>query len=975
MLATLITLALAVAGSVPTHATAQAGAKQEQPAPHSTSEARFTTERAGQCWTGTASGADGKTLVFDSSPASIAAGLAEVKLLVDVDREFDEALAKLEELRARASRVSHEAGAWTSIADVAVARATLLEKLGRREEAMAATHELFVPVAAQAKLAGWTFMNPWPDAVAKAQRAWNDERLVALRAQLETHGASAQIDSEDFVRQALLRNDSSAIQRLGTAALPALEKIALSVDPRWIAERGDPLRVLVDLSDSRATDVLADALAAGDVALASRVVDLMRQIRPLDSGQPILRPGNRNEDAYLARPGWARVAARLLDFEPYAGAVLEQLAHIVNHNVTTPALTAALGKLARTSNRDLQSGLLRLFAGARGAAAFVPVYLAALESPSSDVRCFAAERLSDHWRGEEPLAFLASPDACVRQAVAQCLGYHQVMIVVAGPTSNLKPELTPRIAAALETLVADPEPRVRITALWAATAHEDFVTRKVEDALATSDLAEHRKQAAKRLRLERDGAAERLLLLADDVDPKVLTAVDHRLQALAAEVDGARTTVAPLLGTLRKRLGGPSPISVADASAVVYEIVYSDAGWAPVLDDLATSKDERLLDAALMASARKHASAHFVLVAGFERAARAVEAARFALETKGSAARAFAERALAANAGVRARFLPLALDRTATPYTRLVALGISSTAADPKWSEAAHDVLEAEATGKLDTKDWIDLDAAISHRPESERIRMVERALANTKMTDALARRIAAATFMTTTVPPALVDAVLARWLTSTTNDDGQLLSNALRKLLRRPENEHGDAIERALASPVLAVETLEMLVPLRVERYRAPIARVFEPGGIPMGVNPIAVHETAVRALVNYLDDASAEILLRAAGAATDESRRELCFAGLETIRKFQDEKARWMRRKDAQTARIDAVGELVKLLDDTDASVRAQAARGLGTLGAVEELPRLVKLLKDRETVVQTAAREALDALNRVEAPAKKD
>lgn len=969
MLATLFTLALAVAGSVPTHMTAQAGAKQEQAAPSTAAGARFMTERAGQCWTGSARNADGTALVLDSSPASIATDLAAVKLLVEVDREFDEALAKLQELRARASRVPHDDDAWKSIAEVALARALLLEKLGRRQEALAATHELFVPAEAQSKLAGWTFQNPWPDAVAKAQRAWNDERLVAVRTQLTLPAAPAQLDSEDFVRQALLRNDSSAIQRLGTAALPALERLALVVDSAWIAQHGDPLRVLVDVSDSRATDLLVAQLASGDLEFAGRVADLMTWHRPLTNG-PVV---HRSSGERLLRPGWVRVAARLLELEPFARFALEQIAPVIREDVTTPELSRSLEATARTANRDLQSKLMEVFAGARGAGRFVPVYRAALESPSAEVRCFFAERMVDHWVGEEPLAYLASSDACVRDAVARCLGEHDVVTSVGGSTSRRRPDATPRITAALESLVADPDARVRNAALWAATTHAELLTRKVEDALAASEIADHRRNAAKRLRLDHDGARERVLALAGDGDLKVLHAFDTRIESLAKS-ESAPSSVTVLLNALRKRLAGRASMSPNEATSVLFAIAYSRAGWAPILEEIASSKDERLLEAALSASALKQANAHFALAAGFE-APRAVEAARFALETKGRQARWFVERASAASAEARGRFLPLALDRTATPYTRLVALGISATSADPRWSGAAIELFETEAIGALDVKDWIDLGAAIQSRSEHERIQLVERALASTKVPDALARWIAAATFERTTPPPALVDAVLARWLTATAGDDDELLSNALRSLLRRPESEHGDAVERALASPKLAVVTLEMLVPLRLERYRARIAQVFEVGGVPVGANAGVMHETAVRALVNYLDDASAEILLRAAGAATDESLRELCFAGLETIRKFQDERSRWMRRKDAQTARADAVVELVKLLDDTDASVRAQAARGLGTLGAVEELPRLVKLLKDREAIVQAAAREALDVLNRVDAPTKQE
>jgi len=52
--------------------------------------------------------------------------------------------------------------------------------------------------------------------------------------------------------------------------------------------------------------------------------------------------------------------------------------------------------------------------------------------------------------------------------------------------------------------------------------------------------------------------------------------------------------------------------------------------------------------------------------------------------------------------------------------------------------------------------------------------------------------------------------------------------------------------------------------------------------------------------------------------------------------------------------------------MLDDSDATIRAQAARSLATLEAVEYLPRIMKLLKDPAPEVRDAANRALEKLN---------
>jgi HEAT repeat protein len=54
--------------------------------------------------------------------------------------------------------------------------------------------------------------------------------------------------------------------------------------------------------------------------------------------------------------------------------------------------------------------------------------------------------------------------------------------------------------------------------------------------------------------------------------------------------------------------------------------------------------------------------------------------------------------------------------------------------------------------------------------------------------------------------------------------------------------------------------------------------------------------------------------------------------------------------------------------MLDDSDPTVRGQAAKSIATLDAVEYLPRLVKLLKDPAPEVREAAKQALGTLNAV-------
>lgn len=94
----------------------------------------------------------------------------------------------------------------------------------------------------------------------------------------------------------------------------------------------------------------------------------------------------------------------------------------------------------------------------------------------------------------------------------------------------------------------------------------------------------------------------------------------------------------------------------------------------------------------------------------------------------------------------------------------------------------------------------------------------------------------------------------------------------------------------------------------------------------------------------------------------------RAKILASLQQVIDYQPALAKWQQRNDATAVRVRAIAELVAVIDDPSVpeAQRAEALRGLGLLGAVEELPRLVRMLNAPSAALQTAAREALDRLN---------
>ena len=120
-------------------------------------------------------------------------------------------------------------------------------------------------------------------------------------------------------------------------------------------------------------------------------------------------------------------------------------------------------------------------------------------------------------------------------------------------------------------------------------------------------------------------------------------------------------------------------------------------------------------------------------------------------------------------------------------------------------------------------------------------------------------------------------------------------------------------------------------------------------------------------RAASSFLSDEAAKLILDlAAGASVAEQRAEI-LASLDQVLAYQEAKTSWEHRNTA-AARAQALAELVALADDESLPEvqRAAALRGLGLIGAVEELPRLVRALGSPSEALRRAAQEALERLN---------
>jgi len=115
------------------------------------------------------------------------------------------------------------------------------------------------------------------------------------------------------------------------------------------------------------------------------------------------------------------------------------------------------------------------------------------------------------------------------------------------------------------------------------------------------------------------------------------------------------------------------------------------------------------------------------------------------------------------------------------------------------------------------------------------------------------------------------------------------------------------------------------------------------------------------------FLSNEAAALILDISTRTPSAEERAKVLAALEQITTYLDARARWERRTDAAAVRVNAIAQLVTMAEDKELAEaqRAEALRGLGLLGAVEELPRLVRALGSPSEAMRNAARAALDRL----------
>lgn len=808
-----------------------------------------------------------------------------------------------------------------------------------------------------------------PEVRALLDRRTDQQARVAERQGLPHSPADAAIDRA--VREAVGRGADDFIRQLGRRATPSLRDLSLAIDGQ-LPPRGavDALASLMEIDPGQGLEVAARMAATQDVLIKRRVAVALQNARPLEAAsmwRPC--PGGADEPTsphvtatitgLLAEPGVAPSMLRDIGVTLYKrGWIPKEL---------EGAMPAILGsELGRTEAPHLGSA---------------PMLKSALAAPDPEVRSAAVRALRNV--GELQAAYALADDTSleVRMEVARSLGpwttSRQVGTVPA-PIDGIR--VLPVVDAAYEEA---------ILAIFSASAPKGTTDRACEEAihaayrLATLDHA-------------RSISRETLAQLASIArSPRIIGAV----MAYAAILDDVRVHSAAR--AVLVSLEGMPPETAGRAVASLLEPLIStpfrNAFWA----SLAGAQSRGLLtdDAALYAlnHVRRTAFRHphrmgDALAWLTERADPALwQAFYFAGSTPPQVPDSVREFAV----GLGNRFLepymqafgrlpgadldqlmPMRIrrlsgamaermlqDRTMTPEARIWLVKTLNSRSQHRVSDPAKTttaILDAyvaagQTAGSEENLSYNGIDPAL----------FLTAALARPDFKNELLLDL-----HVEVESPEHIDAVLERFPPETWTQFGKrpLLKGAISGIMR---SERPDRIE-LMKALVRVDEELAITVVEEIRCKGRPqdfelLKVVFD------SVRPkTEAWKIALEAATNYLSDDAAGLLIELARRPYHlKATRTDIMAAVAVIQNWQAAQRRFSEGLGAAAARTGTIEELIEILEAPGTSVeaKAEALKGLGRLGADEELPRLIKALSNPDETIQEAARRGLEAIDKTD------
>lgn len=957
--------------------------------------------------------------------------LAKLKLALEVDGSTQELRDKLTKLWVTSTYREEFPRRWDVLVRIVVVRAEELERRGELAAARAVATDLLPRPEAAKELSrlhpSFEFVQASPELIKGAEAARKDPRLVALCARLDAKltkqpglayigeragnaGNPAQDENavamlEQAVGLALGANQPGMIRDLGARAAPALERLVKDLLDNLPPDATlDPLVLLFEVDEPRGAQFALENWPKGGYLFHKRVLRAMEKAKVLsNSGTWLASDLRLNVQCFtppkLVETVWRDLlvlAANDIEVRRDSLGLLQTLGEYDGFDA---ALQRTLSSwIATGTTADGVSVLNMLLAGfARDS--FVPIAESALASPNGELRTLAAKILEQYARNDALRARADDPEPEIRMAVARSFSGNLVRtvysvsgnargVVVASATSgnngDFQRSIDARDSACIETLLADSDAGVRLLAI---KAFQDVPKLTV----STERLVQLAKDSDPnvRERLAKWGRPEAmpfevLQVLAADTAPDVgagkASSELRRIAVGERRGDGSVEDVwderyLPVLETL---LANPLKLNI-DVQAVAARVGSSPENARFVVRLARTKPDGRsyALLATVIAATREKLAWDAI---GVDEIPTLLREGHAVLQRSmwQELLSVLPERHAAA-------FRSTLLDAKLTPELRMLAAFASAATADADWNRAFADVVEVLPLGAL-TGGGSELDGIRWRLGTDERRTALVRELAGRRgPLDSLGGTIQRIQERFT-LPEGLALDVLGREHASESQNWAYVQARAIKSVTFTEAEPRLALLERLVGDPWLGVAAIEAIERVHLDAHLPLLERAIQ-GEFNLGNAQYSAAQLAARALVGYFDDRAAGILLKGIAATSDQSRREAFFKALDEIRRYQDERERWANRKSSKAARDAAIAELVPMLADKDATIRAQAAKSLGALEAVEQLPALVRLLNDSNDGVRKAAQSAIDVLTapkpvppapeapKSDAPAKKD
>jgi len=897
-------------------------------------------------------------LAWEGTPqdgAALRAEIAAARVALDVEADFEALAARLDALWLRAAEVHGFEGQGEALVEIALARAELARRLGKREQALEELQRLLPVRAARADV---RLVPASSRLVASLANLAADPRIAGARARIES-GVQAAAGGDDpmraLVEELYAKNDVNALGQLGAAAFERLAEL-LRADvqnfPTYASR--DPLLVLVKLDQRRAARWLMNGLGQADLLWKKRVLRAMTAVDVLeDTGT-----WTTSQPYVCLEPEWIELVDRLLGEPATAVETVPFLASIERRDGLTPALATHLARALTSYEPTFATAAMRVFDHSGVVSSARPVLEAALGLEDASLRRFAAGKLENFVRSDALLAHADDPDAEVQRSVARTLESRYVYRYSEEGIEKdyVRPDWHPECSAAVARLLTSPFDDVRASATARLSEGPTAPAKSVLEACLKDPSPSVRRNLAYGSARDPEVHASVLLRLAEDPDAGVVDAVD---QALDNACDSGWLP-GPYVETLTRRLrDAKQPLDAEVWGKISRRLFQSTEGVrALVTLALAVSSEDSF------AQINRQVSSDRLLALPDELLARLLMQDRYAWDSLWGA--------LSSSPTEHQPVLRILLSSSDAPRevraraARLVGIepgpgreALLRLLHDPSWKEQRPSGGELASFAKV-------LDRSSRDTANSLALTFLRDPALHPEIADALvsgfdpdgpgAEEIAAG--------------VLERWLRPA-EPWRSSVAKVLESLATWPELATAAVVERFLARPEYNLDVIERVVGTLADPSHLPLLLGVMRGQWPAHADDRVDQQVlAARALGAFDDERAVEALLAGLRASTPVVR-QACQESLDRLRTFRAAARDWTSEARALPSRTGAASELVALLADPDASVRGHAARGLAALGAVEAIPSLIRLLKDADASVRAAAEEALERLQTAPTP----